>query len=295
MAKVQVGNLQIEYERFGPNIAPAVILVQGMAAQMIAWPIELCLHLVAKGFQVVRFDNRDVGLSSRLESAGVPDMHAVAASAFGGPPVTPPYSLDDMASDTVGLLTALDIEQAHVVGASMGGMIAQLVAADYPQRTLSLTSIMSTTGNPELELYSPEALKVLLSPGPTIDDFEALVEHELRVERMLSSPSYPADDEAVRAAIRTRLQRSYDPMGIMRQAAACAAAGDRRPKLRTIRLRTIVLHGEADPLIPVSGGHDTAANIANSELRIIPGMGHNYPIELMPAFASAIGDAACKG
>ena len=292
MPQIEVNGLSFEYERFGPADRETVLLIMGLGAQMTRWPVELCQELVARGYQVIRFDNHDVGLSSKLDAAGMPDMGAIFAAIGGGAPVSSAYSLDDMADDAVGLLTALGIERAHIVGASMGGMIAQLVASNHPGRTLSLTSIMSTTGNRAVPNGTPEALGALMSPSPPADDLEAIAARGAHVSKVIGSPGFPTDEQTRREASLADARRSYYPVGAARQMAAIAANGDRRPKLARITAPTVVLHGADDPLVPVEGGKDTAANIAGAELRIIAGMGHDCPIPLVPAFADAIVAAA---
>ncbi|HVJ54465.1 MAG TPA: alpha/beta hydrolase [Aliidongia sp.] len=294
MPQIQVGALSFEYDSFGPADRPAVLLIMGLGAQMTRWPVELCEELVARGYRAIRFDNRDVGLSSKLDAAGIPDMGAIFAMLAGGPPVPSPYSLDDMAADAVGLLTALGIERAHIVGASMGGMIAQLVAANHPERTLSLTSIMSTTGNREVPNGTPEAMGALFSPAPPADDIEAVVARGIRISYALGSPGYRTDEATLRQSVLADTQRSYYPPGAARQTAAIVANGDRRAKLAGVKAPTVVLHGEDDPLVPLAGGRDTAAAIAGAELRIVPGMGHDFPVALVPVFADAITAAAAR-
>jgi pimeloyl-ACP methyl ester carboxylesterase len=292
MAQIQVNGLSFEYERFGPTDRETVLLIMGLGAQLTRWPVELCEELVARGYHVIRFDNRDIGLSSKLDAAGIPDMAAVFAAIGTGQPISAPYSLDDMADDAAGLLAALGIARAHIVGASMGGMIAQLVASNHPDRTLSLTSIMSTTGNREVPNGTPEALGALMSPSPPAGDFEAIAVRGAHVSKVIGSPGFPTDEQTRRDASVADAKRSYYPVGVARQMAAIVANGDRRPKLGKITAPTVVLHGADDPLVPVEGGKDTAANIAGAELRIITGMGHDCPVALVPVFADAITAAA---
>jgi pimeloyl-ACP methyl ester carboxylesterase len=214
------------------------------------------------------------------------------AARAAGQSAVAPYRLDDMAVDTVGLLDGLGIARAHIVGASMGGMIAQLVAADFPGRTLSLTSIMSSTANPAVPQGKPEALMALMSPAAPAGDEEAMVARGLRILRIIGSPGYPMDEAAVREAILADARRSFHPAGAARQMAAVLCAEDRRPKLATIGVPTVVLHGADDPLVPVEGGQDTAANIPGAELRVVPGMGHDLPPALLDTVADAIAAAA---
>jgi pimeloyl-ACP methyl ester carboxylesterase len=213
---------------------------------------------------------------------------------MAGAPMDVPYTLADMAADTIGLLDALHIDKAHIVGASMGGMIAQLVAADYPERTLSLTSMMSTSGNPALPPPTPAAAAVLMTRSPDPANQEAYLSHGLSSLRTLASPGYPFDTDATRQRLLTDLDRGYNPEGYSRQIAAVGASGDRRAKLRTITAPTMILHGADDPLVPVAAGRDTAECIPNAELRILPGMGHDIPVALYDAIVDAIDAVARK-
>ena len=292
MPQVKANGIEIEYESFGPADRDAVLLIMGFSAQLTMWPTELCEELVSRGYRVIRFDNRDVGLSAKLEAKGIPDMEKLFGALMTGAAVEAPYSLDDMAADAAGLLDALKIERAHIVGASMGGMIAQLVAANHPEKTLSLTSIMSNTGNPDLPQGSPEAMGALMAPAPAPDDIEAIVARGINTWKVIGSPGYPTDDQQLRQWVMRDAKRSYYPQGVTRQFAAIVANGDRRPKLKNIKAPTVVLHGADDPLVPVAGGKDTADNIPGAELRVIPGMGHDFPLGLVPVFADAIEAAA---
>ena len=288
MAEVQANGISITYDSFGSDQAPPVLLIMGLGAQMTRWRPEFCEALAARGFRVIRFDNRDAGLSTHLVEAGVPDLAAVAAAMQKGEKPDVPYTLSDMAADAVGLLDALGIARAHIVGASMGGMIAQLVAADHPGHTLSLTSIMSTTGNPSLPRATPEAMAVLTNRPPHPSDEEAYLKHSVAAARVTGSPAYPADEAVLRAQSLADVKRCYEPTGFARQIAAVTATGDRRAKLNTITAPTVVVHGAADPLVPVQGGHDTAENIPGAELVIIPGMGHDLPPVLYDTIINAI-------
>jgi pimeloyl-ACP methyl ester carboxylesterase len=293
MPQIKANGISLEYESFGAEDRETVLLIMGFSGQLTLWPVELCDELVARGYRVIRFDNRDVGLSSKIEEAGMPDMEKVVGALLGGAPYAPAYSLDDMAADAAGLLDALGIQRAHIVGASMGGMIAQLVAANHPEKTLSLTSIMSTTGNPELPQGSPEAMGALLAPAPAPDDIEAIVQRGINTWKTIGSPGYRTDDATLREWVIRDTKRSYYPVGTARQLAAIVGNGDRREKLKKVKAPTVVLHGADDPLVPVEGGKDTAASIAGAELRVVPGMAHDFPVALVPTFADAI-EAAAK-
>lgn len=293
MASIAANGITIEYESFGDTKAPVVLLIMGLGAQLTLWPIELCEALVVRGFRVIRFDNRDIGLSMKFDAAGVPDMAALMMATMSGRKPEIAYSLEDMANDAVGLLDALGIARAHVVGASMGGMIAQLVAAHHPQRTLSLTSIMSTTGNPAIPPARPDAMAVLTN-RPATSERETLVNFLVNAARVIGSPAYPAKAERLLARVYADLERSYSPAGYMRQMAAVIASGDRRALLAEITAPTLVIHGDADPLVPVQGGQDTAASIKGAELKIISGMGHDLPLELVETIANAIESVASR-
>lgn len=293
MASIQANGITIEYEHFGPQEAPPILLIMGLGGQLTLWPVEFCEALVAHGFRVIRYDNRDIGLSTKFDHAGVPDMAALLMASLTGKTPDVAYTLDDMAADGIGLLDALGIDSAHIVGASMGGMIAQMVAATYPERTLSLTSIMSTTGNPAIPPARPEALAVLTN-RPATTDPDALVAFSVNAARVIGSPAYPASEERLLTRVRADLQRSYSPTGYMRQMAAVVAGGDRRARLATVTAPTLVIHGDADPLVSIEGGRDTAASIKGAELKIIPGMGHDLPLELVGTIADAVAGVASR-
>jgi pimeloyl-ACP methyl ester carboxylesterase len=288
MPHAKANGLEIYYESHGPEDAEPILLIMGLGAQMSRWSPEFIGALVEAGHRVIVFDNRDVGLTEKLDAAGAPDMAAVVAALREGrkPPVA--YTLDEMAADAAGLLEALGVERAHIVGASMGGMIAQLVAADFPERTLSLTSIMSSTGNPELPRAKPEAMARLNSPAPDPNkDLDAFLASSVEGAKVMAS-AYPVDDAKVREQALNDFRRSYYPVGFQRQYAGILASPDRRPKLKTIRAPTVVLHGDADPLVPVEGGRDTAANIPGAELRLVAGVGHEMPLAVQDQFVAGI-------
>jgi pimeloyl-ACP methyl ester carboxylesterase len=293
MPKAHVNGIIIEHDSFGSEDAEPMLLISGLGVQMTRWTAPFCQLLAAQGFHVIRFDNRDVGLSTHFADTPAPDLAAVAGALARGERPGVPYTLDDMAGDAVGLLMALGIERAHIVGRSMGGMIAQIVASEHPERTLTLTSIMSTSGNPGLPPSSPEAMAVLMqrAPHPSQDE-KGFLDHSVRAARILGSPGFPFNEVAQRAQALSEAKRAYDPAGFGRQIAAVVASGDRRARLNTIAVPTLVLHGAADPLIPLAGGKDTAANIKGAELRVIEGMGHEIPPGLYESLALAITDNA---
>jgi len=288
MPHVKANGLDVYYESHGDPDAEPILLIMGLGAQMTRWSPEFIGKLTAAGHRVIAYDNRDVGLSGKLDAAGAPDMAAVLGALRDGkaPPVA--YTLAEMAADAAGLLDALGIERAHIVGASMGGMIAQLVAADYPEKTLSLTSIMSSTGNPDLPRATPEAMARLNTPAPDpTKDLEGFLASAVAGAKVMAS-KYPPDEAQVRAQSLADFKRSYYPVGFQRQYVGILASPDRRPKLRGITAPTVVIHGDADPLVPLAGGRDTAENIPGAELRIVPGVGHEMPAAVQDAFIAGI-------
>ncbi|MGL4287197.1 MAG: alpha/beta fold hydrolase [Phreatobacter sp.] len=289
MTKVRANDIAIEYDSFGPNDAETMLLISGLGVQMIRWAVPFCEALAARGYRVIRFDNRDAGLSTHLDGAPVPELMVVARAVARGARPNVPYSLHDMADDAAGLLDALDIERAHVIGRSMGGMIAQLMASEHPDRVLSLTSIMSSTGNPGLPPAASEAVAALTrrAPDPSGDE-EGFLAHAIGLARVIASPGYPFDETAQRAQALAELRRASNPAGFGRQIAAIAATGDRRARLNTITVPTLVVHGAADKLVPAAAGRDTAENIPGAELKVIDGMGHDLPPELYETVISAI-------
>lgn len=285
MPKLRANGIEIEYDTFGRPQDRPLLLIMGLGAQMIFWPEGFCELLARRGHYVVRFDNRDVGLSDKFEAAGLPNVLQLMVAAQSGQPVAAPYDLDDMATDAVGVLDALGLETAHVCGASMGGMIAQAMAIRHPERLRSLVSLMSTTGSPDLPIARPEALAVLVTPAPA--GREANIEYGMRVWKVIGSPGM-YDEEAIRAQVERAYDRSFYPQGVARQLAAILAHGSRREALRSVGLPTLVIHGDADPLVPVEGGRDTAASIPGAELLILEGMGHDLPAAFWPRLVEAI-------
>lgn len=291
MPQVSANGIALEYEDYGDKSAPPLLLVMGLGAQLTLWPIELVEALVSRGFRVIRYDNRDIGLSHKMEGARAPGMvRHILMKRFGLNPRVP-YTLADMAKDGVGLLDALGIGKAHVVGASMGGMIAQHIAFTHPERVLSLTSIMSTTGNPKLPPAQKQALDVLTRRPASMAE-TVLIEHGVKIGRTIGSPGYPTDEARLRANVTRDFRRSFYPAGMPRQLAAIIADGCRRQRLAGVRAPTLVIHGEGDPLVPVEGGRDTAAHIPGARLKTIPGMGHDLPLALVDEIADAIAEHA---
>jgi pimeloyl-ACP methyl ester carboxylesterase len=274
--KVQANGLALEVEDAGPRDGPAVLLVMGLGMQLTAWPDAFVDALAAAGYRVIRFDNRDVGLSAQLDHLGVPNLLWESVKLRFGLPVRAPYRMHDLAADAFGVLDALGIRQAHVVGASMGGMIAQRMALAAPDRVLSLASVMSSSGARHLPGPRLRVLRALL--GKPRDRAEAAVlAHYLRLFRVIGSPGFPMPREQLRDAILRSLRRGYNPAGSVRQMAAIAADTGRALELRGVRVRTLVIHGEDDPLLPLACGHDTAARIPGARLVTVPGMGHDLP------------------
>lgn len=278
----QVGDVEIAYETFGDPGDPAMLLVMGLGIQMIGWDEELCRLWADRGFHVIRFDNRDTGHSSQIEGGPPPDVMA----ALAGDLSSASYLLADMADDAVGLLEHLGIGAAHVVGVSMGGMIAQTMAIRHPERVLSLTSIMSTTGDPTVGQPRPDVLPVLLGPSP--GDRQGFTDYQIGVFRKIGSPGYPSDEDRIRSLCEQSFDRCYSPIGFARQLLAIFASGDRTSDLASVRVPALVIHGEDDPLIDVSGGRATAKAIPGAELMVIPGMGHDLPPALWPKIVDAV-------
>ncbi len=282
---VYSNGLRLHYESLGDTTAPTILLIMGLGMQLTAWPDPFCEALVEQGFRVVRIDNRDAGLSTKADWLPIPNVPMNALRHRLGLSVQAGYTLLDMARDTSGLLDALGIFRAHVVGASMGGMIGQTLASHFPDQVLSLTSIMSSTGCRRLPGPTPQATRALLSK-PKSKELEAVVEHQIKVFGILGSPGFPIDLEQRRQDIRRNIQRSRCVRGIARQMAAIFASGDRSADLARIRCPTLVIHGAQDPLLPVAAGRDTAAKIPHATLRIIEGMGHD--MAAWPVIAEAI-------
>jgi pimeloyl-ACP methyl ester carboxylesterase len=283
--------IEIAYERHGdPNDEP-LLLVMGLGAQLIAWPIELVDALVDRGFFVVRYDNRDVGLSTKLDSGAGGDFITQFLAATQGQPVDAPYHLTDMAADGIGLLDHLGIESAHLVGASMGGMIVQTMTIEHPSRVRTLTSIMSTTGEQEVGQPTPEAMQALLQPMATTRD-EAIA-RSVETSRVICSPVHFDEAEA-----RKRAEEAYDrcfhPAGVARQLLGIVSSGSRAERLAGLDLPTLVIHGPGDPLVTVSGGERTAELVPGAQLLLIDDMAHDLPIPVVPQIVDAITALAAR-
>ena len=279
-ATVEANGIALHYDSFGDPSAPPLLLIMGLATQMIAWDEVFCSELASRGYWVIRFDNRDIGLSQRFDDKGVPNIMALLPAVLLGKTIAAPYTLADMADDAVGLFDALKIDAAHVVGASMGGAIAQEMAIRHSDRVLTLTSIMSSTGEPGLPPPKPEALQVLLTPAPT--DRGAYLDSYAQTYKVLRGPGFPADEARDRERAERVFARGLNPAGAARQLAAVFASGSRKAALATLSVPTLVIHGDADPLVPVECGMATANAIPGAELLIIEGMGHALPITMWP-------------
>ena len=288
MPPIQSNGIALEYESMGQPAAPVVLLVMGLGMQLVAWPEPFCAQLVQQGFRVIRFDNRDIGLSQKFDEFGVPRIGRALLRALLGLPVRARYDLDDMARDTAGLLDSLGIRAAHVVGASMGGMIAQQLAAHFPERVLSLTSIMSTTGARHLRQPSMRVRRELLRAPADPASVESIIDNYEHLYGVISSPGYPTPRQELRDRIRLGVERSYYPQGFLRQLAAILASGDRSAALGRVSCPTLVIHGKADPLVPYEGGVDTAYRIRDSRLVLLDGFGHDLPPQLHGRFAAMI-------
>jgi pimeloyl-ACP methyl ester carboxylesterase len=289
--KIRANGIDIEIEdsangRPASASQPVVLLIMGLGMQLVAWPPQMVQALVDAGFRVIRMDNRDIGLSQHFDNLGKPNLLWASLKYKLGMASKPPYSLADMAQDAIGVLDTLKIKYAHVVGVSMGGMIAQRVAIAAPKRVLSLTSIMSSSGARGLPQARPEVLRAMLkrpgkSPAAAMDHFVALF-------KIIGSPAYPTPEPEIRERIALGVRRSYHPVGTLRQMLAVVADSDRAEQLAAITCRTLVIHGEADPLVPLPNGEDTAQRIAGARLLTIPGMGHDLPPEPVKQIVDAL-------
>ncbi|MDZ4372019.1 MAG: alpha/beta hydrolase [Phenylobacterium sp.] len=289
MNRVETNGVELACETFGAPPDQAILLVAGLGTQMIRWTVPFCLALAARGYHVIRFDNRDAGCSTHITHRAAPDFGELAGTLMAGRAPDVPYTLHDMAADAVGLLDAFSIDRAHVVGRSMGGMIAQVMAYEHPERVASLTSIMSSTGNPSLPPPMPDAMAMMTRPAPDPAADEAgYLAHSLAFARRIAGGRYPFDEAATRDLIVEEARRAHDRNGFGRQIAAIAVGGDRRSRLATVSAPTLVIHGSDDPLFLPACGEDTAASIPGAEFMFIEGMGHDLPPQLYGAAVEAI-------
>lgn len=277
MARARANGIEIEYDEFGAPEDPAILLIMGLGMQLITWREPFCRMLAERGYRVIRYDNRDTGLSSRFGHLRTPAIPTVVFRGLLGMRQKVAYTLADMALDAVGLLDAIDVERAHMVGVSMGGMIAQILAAKHQDRVQTLTSIMSTSGHRSLPRPRREIRRHIFQARPADASKDEVVAHTVRTVELIGSPRYPTDEATVRAHAEEAYRRAYYPEGILRHVGAIVADGSRRERLRAIRCPSLVIHGTDDPLVPVEGGMDTAEYIPGARLELIPGMGHNLP------------------
>ena len=292
MPNITANGIQIEYDTFGDPSSPPLLLIMGLGAQMIHWPEEFCNLLASKGLYVIRFDNRDVGLSSKFDEAGVSDLSDIFTDPQTGAELNTPYTLDDIADDAAGLLDALGIEKAHILGMSMGGMIAQTVAIRHPSQVLSLISMSSGTGDPSLPYGTPEAMAMLVAPMPA--ERQAYIEHNINLFRIITGSKYQADEQEIRQMVECAYDRCYYPPGMARHSLAIMTAGSRTEALKSVTAPTLVIHGSEDPLLPIEQGKATAEAVPGAELLIIEGMGHDFPAEVWSLLVDAIAKHAQK-
>lgn len=285
---LDANGVRLAYDDFGNANDPAILLIMGMATQMTAWPLSFCRGLADRGFYVVRYDNRDVGLSEKMLTARIPSTLDMMLKAGINRPLKVSYKLDDMATDALELMNALNLNQAHVVGVSMGGMIGQVLAAKHTSRVCSLTSIMSSSGDPNLPRASKKVTRALLKR------YLGLVKPGLKstiaFQRLIGSPGFPQSDDELNEKVRAAFQRSFYPPGFARHMAAIMASGSRVELLKAIKAPSLVIHGRDDVLVPLACGVDTARQIPNAALKIIDGMGHNLPESLVPILTDLVAD-----
>lgn len=287
MARIHSNGIEIEYESFGKIDDPAILLIMGLGGQLVMWPDSFCENLARAGYHVIRFDNRDVGLSSKLDHLGKPNLMRSGLAFRVGLPLRAPYTLDDMALDAVGLLDALQIKTAHVVGVSMGGMIGQLLAVRHGARVRSLTSIMSHSGSRWLP--GPRlAVQWRMVRRPQRLDRDGLIAHGIQTWRLIGSPGFPEDEQVLRDKVARQLERNIHPQGFVRQMTAIMAAASRAPLLKRVKTPTLIIHGRDDPLVPVAAARDLARHLPHAQLEIIDGMGHDLPRALLPRIEHSI-------
>ena len=287
--KVRANGVELQVEVHGPAAGEPLLLVMGLGMQLVGWHDGLVEQFVDAGFRVIRFDNRDIGLSQGFDELGVPNLTLAAAKQVLGLPLVPPYTLADMADDGAALLSALGIASAHVCGASMGGMIAQLLALRQPQKVRSLTLIMTSSGSRRLPRPSLAVQRAMLARPARPHEMDSLLAHYRRLHALIGSPAFRPAAADLDARLRASLGRAYRPRGTARQLMAILAAGDRSPQLPRIASPTLVIHGAADPLVPSAAGHDLARKIPGARLDLVEGMGHDLPAPLWPRFVAAIG------
>jgi len=290
--QISANGISLEVDDRGPASGQPLVMIMGLGMQLVAWPDGLVDQLVAKGFRVIRFDNRDIGLSQRFDHLGVPNIAAGGIKHLLGMSVASPYHLADLADDTAALIDALGLQSAHVCGASMGGMVAQHLAARHPQRVRSLTLMMTTSGARRLPQPGWKVRMALMSRPENAHDLDSVVEHFMRLYGVIGSPGYPSEPVTLRERLSASIKRSYRPAATARQLMAIVADGDRTPLLAQIRQPTQIIHGLADPLVPPEAGRELARLIAGAQIELIEGMGHDLPQPLWPRFAADIAAVA---
>ncbi len=288
MPQTSANGITIDYEILGPEGASTILLIMGLGQQGIAWPDSFCQMLVDGGYKVVRFDNRDTGFSTKFDEAGPQDIPALMGAKLGGQSVTVPYTLEDMARDAAGLIDAIGLDRPHLVGASMGGMIAQLVAIHHGDKIRSLTSIMSTTANPDLPPATDAAMGALFSQPADPSSRDSILDNLVEARKIIGSPGFMDSDEVLRENAARLVDRDNYPVGVTRHTAAVIAADNRKPLLAEVTLPTLVLHGRDDPLVPVEGGIDTAETIPGAKLEVIDGYGHDLATRAQPILTGHI-------
>ena len=290
--QISANGIALEVEDFGSPSGEPLVLVMGLGMQLVAWHPDFVASLVARGFRVIRFDNRDIGLSQSFDHLGVPNLALASFRYAFGMTVKAPYTVADMADDTCGVLDALGIRAAHICGASMGGMIAQQLAVRQPGRVKSLTLMMTSSGSHRLPGPALKVRAALISRPDDPTHVQSVIDHYVKLYRLIGSPGYPVPDADLRERLGLSVRRSYRPRGTARQMVAIAADGDRSRLLTQIRVPTQIIHGRDDPLIPVAAGHDLAARIVGAQIDVVAGMGHDLPTELWPRFVAGITGAA---
>ncbi|AXQ97206.1 alpha/beta fold hydrolase [Pseudoalteromonas piscicida] len=291
--KIATG-INIHYQDEGAPHAPVIILIMGLGAQMTIWPDELYFGLVNKGFRVIRFDNRDTGLSSHLDHLGSPSVIKTMLSKKLPIRASVPYTLEDMAGDVVALMAGLKIKRAHLVGASMGGMIAQIVAAKHKKKVVSLTSIMSTSAYPKFTAANVKVMLQLAKARPKSDCHQSAIQYNIKLNQLIGSPAYPQDEGTLHQQAKHSIERAHNPQGFKRQLAAIVASQCRKHTLAKIKTPTLVIHGTDDPIFPAAAGQQTAATIRKSKLKLVNGMGHDFPPMLMQKIAKWVAKHVTK-
>jgi pimeloyl-ACP methyl ester carboxylesterase len=292
--QISANGIALEVEDHGSPNGEPLLLIMGLGMQLVAWHADFVASLVARGYRVIRFDNRDIGLSQRLDHLGVPNLAVESMKYAVGMKVHAPYSVADMADDAAALLDVLGIPAAHICGASMGGMIAQQLAVRHPERVKSLTLMMTTTGSRRLPGPTMKVRRALISKPDDPKALDSVVDHYVKLYRLIGSPGYPAPEADLKTRLNHSVRRSYRPQGTARQMVAIAADGNRSKLVEQIRVPTQVIHGKQDPLIPVAAGIDLAAKIPGAQIDLIDGMGHDLPVELWPRFVAGIDRAAAR-